>query len=172
MANYVTLLGADDVARAGSRMSEAADAMSRSAGYLEEALQRHVRDFGELVERMEKATGEPAVETKERFEQWGIVALFGHKQIAGRISEQTVGGETFIRVDVPTGPEAYHTQLFGKGAIYSMSLTDEAIARAFAERSSERPVSAYDVKQLIKDNAPTTPALSPRRPIDHDEDYP
>jgi hypothetical protein len=104
----------------------------------------------------------------QRFEAWGIVALFGHKQIAGRITEQAIGGETFIRVDVPTGPEAYHTQLFGKGAIYSMRLTDEAIARAFAERSGERPVSAYDVAQLIKDNTPQ-PAL-PRRTIEDDDE--
>ncbi|HLF11851.1 MAG TPA: hypothetical protein VJA26_11610 [Gammaproteobacteria bacterium] len=100
----------------------------------------------------------------QRFEAWGIVALFGHKQIAGRISEQTIGSETFIRVDVPNGTDVdgYHTQLFGKGAIYSMSLTDEAIARAFAKRSTERPVSAYDVAQLLKDNAPTQPALPSR----------
>ena len=76
----------------------------------------------------------------KHFEAYGIVALFGHKQIAGRISEQTIGGETFIRVDVPHAEgDGYHTQLFGKGAIYSMSLTDEAIAREFAKRSSVRP---------------------------------
>jgi hypothetical protein len=79
----------------------------------------------------------------KHFEAFGIVALFGHKQIAGRISEQTIGGETFIRVDVPTGTDAYHTQLFGEGAIYSMELTDEAIAREFAKRSSSRPVSVW-----------------------------
>lgn len=107
-------------------------------------------------------------EQAQHFEAWGIVALFGHKQIAGRISEQTIGGETFIRVDVPTG-ETYHTQLFGKGAIYSMSLTDEAIAREFAKRSSVRPVSAYDVPQLLKDN-PQQPALPRRSTVDDDDD--
>lgn len=104
----------------------------------------------------------------KRFEAFGIVALFGHKQIAGRISEQTIGGETFIRVDVPTG-DTYHTQLFGKGAIYSMSLTDEAIAREFAKRSNTRPVAAYDVAQLIKDNAPQ-PALPRGGSLDPDVD--
>lgn len=118
-------------------------------------------------------------EQAEHFEAWGIVALFGHKQIAGRISEQTIGGETFIRVDVPTPANAgsastYYTQLFGKGAIYSMSLTDEAIAREFAKRATARPVSAYDVAQLLRDSAPT---LLPRAggsdpELDDDNDYP
>ncbi|HEY5566020.1 MAG TPA: hypothetical protein VIM81_02080 [Gammaproteobacteria bacterium] len=106
----------------------------------------------------------------QRFEAWGIVALFGHKQIAGRITEQTIGGETFIRVDVPHAEgDGYHTQLFGKGAIYSMSLTDEAIAREFAKRSTERPVSVYDVAQLLKDNAPQ-PALPRRSSLEPDAD--
>ena len=106
--------------------------------------------------------------TEQHFEAWGVVSLFGHKQIAGRISEQTIGGETFIRVDVPTDGETYHTQLFGKGAIYSMSLTDEPIAREFAKRSNARPVSAYDVAQLLKDN-PQTPRL-PHQPVDDGDD--
>jgi hypothetical protein len=90
-------------------------------------------------------------EQQEHFEAWGIVDLFGHTRIAGRISEQAIGGETFIRVDVPGAGEAFHTRLFGKGAIYSMSLTDEAIAREMARRSTVRPVSAYDVGKLIED---------------------
>jgi len=98
---------------------------------------------------------------QQHFEAWGIVSLFGHKTLAGRITEQTIGGETFLRLDVPNaGGETFHTQLFGKGAIYSIKLTDEAIARAYAERLEERPVSSYDVAQLIKDNTPKQPALS------------
>ena len=87
---------------------------------------------------------------KEAFEAWGIVDLFGHTRIAGRISEETIGGETFIRVDVPHG-DSYFTRLFGKGAIYRMSLTDEPIAREVAKRLSSRPVGAYDVGKLIED---------------------
>ena len=75
----------------------------------------------------------------EHFEAWGIVDLFGHTRLAGRISEQTIGGETFIRVDIPNGANAegaddFHTRLFGKGAIYGISLTDERIARETAKR--------------------------------------
>jgi hypothetical protein len=96
---------------------------------------------------------------QERFEAWGIVDLFGHTRLAGRISEQTIGGETFIRVDVPNG-EGFHTRLFGKGAIYGMSLTDEAIARATAKASAPRPVSAYDVPALLADQRPKSESRS------------
>ena len=113
---------------------------------------------------------------QERFEAWGIVDLFGHTRLAGRISEQTIGGETFIRVDVPNG-EGFHTPLFGKGAIYGMSLTDEAIARNTAKRSEARPVSAYEVRDLLADNRPQIPAVidnddeddDPAREHDHDD---
>jgi hypothetical protein len=90
---------------------------------------------------------------QERFEAWGIVDLFGHTRLAGRISEQTIGGETFIRVDVPNG-EAFHTRLFGKGAIYGISFTDETIAREIAKRSEIRPVSAYEIRNLLESPSP------------------
>ncbi len=35
-------------------------------------------------------------------EQFAIVELFGHQVIAGKVSEQVIGGQGFIRVDVPT----------------------------------------------------------------------
>jgi hypothetical protein len=35
------------------------------------------------------------------FDQWCIVELFGHTKIAGKVSEAQIGGQSFIRVDVP-----------------------------------------------------------------------
>lgn len=108
---------------------------------------------------------------ERHFEAWGVVDLFGHIRLAGRISEQAIGGETFIRVDVPNSDETFHTRLFGKGAIYSMSLTDEPIAREYAKRSGTRPVSAYDVAALVKDAAPAKlSALSVPAADDDDQD--
>jgi hypothetical protein len=108
---------------------------------------------------------------QQHFEAWGIVDLFGHTRIAGRISEQVIGGETFIRVDVPDndpGSDKYHTRLFGKGAIYSMSLTDKAIACETARRSESRPVSAYEVRNLIADQRPQSAVP---RTVDDFDDY-
>jgi hypothetical protein len=39
-------------------------------------------------------------------EQWAIVEIFGHQRIAGRLTEQTIGGCSFVRVDVPALPQA------------------------------------------------------------------
>ncbi len=39
--------------------------------------------------------------TEQKFEAWAIVELFGHQKIAGRLTEQTIGGCHFLRVDVP-----------------------------------------------------------------------
>lgn len=91
--------------------------------------------------------------SENNFETWGIVDLFGHQRIAGWITEQTIGGETFIRVDVPIGDEDFHTRVFGKGAIYGMSFTDETIARehAKATRATARPISLYTMGHLLED---------------------
>jgi len=35
------------------------------------------------------------------FESWAIVEVMGHRQFAGYVSEQAIGGASFVRVDVP-----------------------------------------------------------------------
>lgn len=81
---------------------------------------------------------------QEKFEAWAIVELFGHQRVAGRLSEQAIGGETFIRVDVPHGDGEY-TRLFGKGAIYAINLCSEDVARN-AARYISVPLRAYEAK--------------------------
>lgn len=45
MPNYVTLLGAEDVQKASSRMIEAAERMERAASQIEYALERHAEQI-------------------------------------------------------------------------------------------------------------------------------
>ena len=85
------------------------------------------------------------METKN-FESWCIVELFGHQQIAGFVSEQQIGGQSFVRVDVPEADgKPGFTKLYGSGAIYAITPTTEEIANAAAERLSIRPVSPWIV---------------------------
>lgn len=81
----------------------------------------------------------------EETELWAVIELFGHQRIAGKVSEQNLGG-TFIRVDVPAvnGRPAF-TKLYGAAAIYGITFVDQNVALAAAEKLAIAPVSVWDV---------------------------
>ena len=89
---------------------------------------------------------------QEKFDSWAVVELFGHQQIAGRVTEASIGGCSFLRVDVPDQPavekDTYYgkqpalpayTRYFGNGAIYAMNPCTEAATRAVAARIRVTP---------------------------------
>lgn len=87
--------------------------------------------------------------TDNKFESWALVELFGHQRIAGKVSEQSIGGCNFVRVDVPaTDGEPEFTKLYGNGAIYAITPVAEEIARAAAKSYRVVPVSAYEIPEL------------------------
>jgi len=77
-----------------------------------------------IDELREALTDKPAGQP-QKFEQWAILELFGKQRIAGLVSEETIGGCSFVRVDVPkTTEEGWaFTKLFGNGAIYAITIT-------------------------------------------------
>lgn len=106
----------------------------------------------------------------EKFDYWCIVEIMGHQRYAGRVTEQTVGGAAFVRVDVPEsdGRPAF-TKLFGAGSIYSISPVAEEIARAVAQELRREPMSIYDLPDEIRERI-RKPALG-HVPGEHDDEF-
>lgn len=88
---------------------------------------------------------------KQQPEQWAIVELFGHTRIAGLMSECSIGGCSFLRIDVPGSPESPgYTKLFGNGAIYAITMTDEETARAAAAYLAPKPMDVWSAREMLK----------------------
>jgi hypothetical protein len=78
-----------------------------------------------------------------KFECWGHVEIMGHSQVAGRLSEQSIGGRVMLRVDVPIEDGRFRTEFISGSAIFRVTPADEAIVRKICERTKYEPVFAY-----------------------------
>jgi len=80
------------------------------------------------------------------FQAWCIVELMGHRRLAGWVTEQTIAGAGFLRVDVTgPGPEFVATQFFQPTSVYALTPTTEAMARRIAEASRVEPVKEWEL---------------------------
>jgi hypothetical protein len=83
---------------------------------------------------------------------FAIVDLFGHTTLAGHVSETTIGGCPFVRVDIPgiEGESQPVTKLYGNGAIYGMTLVSEEVVLAYVKRYKPAPLNVYmpEIKQV------------------------
>lgn len=92
--------------------------------------------------------------TVEKFEEWAVVEIMGHKKFAGKVTEQAVGGASFVRIDVPeiSLPSGdvlpAFTKLFGAASIYCISPCTEETARLFAASIRAEGFSRYEVPKL------------------------
>jgi hypothetical protein len=83
-------------------------------------------------------------DTTEKFDQWALVEVMGHRRFAGRVTEQVVAGQGYVRVDVPpVGDRLAFSKLIGPGSIYCITPVSEEVARRLAEQYHERPVDVY-----------------------------
>lgn len=85
--------------------------------------------------------------TENAFDAWCIVEIMGRKVIAGRVTEQVVAGQGFIRVDVPAVDEQRpgYSQLIGPSSIYAITPTTEEVVTAFVKRSVDAPIQPYQL---------------------------
>ncbi len=93
-------------------------------------------------------------ETDKKFEEWAVVEIMGHKRFAGLVTEQAVGGTSFVRIDVPAiqlKPGEVlppFTKLFGAASIYCISPCTEETARAFAATIRSESFARYEAPRL------------------------
>jgi len=91
-------------------------------------------------------------QVNDKFEQWCLVELFGHTKLAGLVSEQTIGGQSFVRVDVPaTSKQQGFTRLLGNGSIYSMTPMTEELVKAMAEKFQSTPLGVWDLPEEVRE---------------------
>ncbi len=88
------------------------------------------------------------------FTAWAIVELMGHRQRAGKVSEETLAGVTLLRIDIPTyGDEGEDlgtvTEYYGGTAIYALRPAAEDVVRAVCRGNGDpRPRAPLTFRQL------------------------
>lgn len=96
-------------------------------------------------------------ETRSTFEGWAILELMGHRRLGGYIREEQLAGAAFVRIDVPrplaeaeapsVAYEVEATQFYAPAAIYCITPTTEAMARAAA--GTVAPVAEWELRRAL-----------------------
>lgn len=87
----------------------------------------------------------------QTFEEWAILELMGHRKLAGKVSESTIGGAPFVRIDIPGSA----TQFYSPAAVYCITPTTEELARVFAKTNTPQPIELWELKiPMIENSVP------------------
>jgi hypothetical protein len=107
-----------------------------------------------------------------KFEEWAIVDVMGHQRFVGRVFEQVIAGQGFVRVDIPAveGVQAW-TKLIGPSSIYAITPVSEDVARAMAAKRKSIPIAAFDfTRETMRAGTKHLPFQEEDDPYD-DESY-
>ena len=103
-----------------------------------------------------------------KFESWAVVEVMGHSRYAGYVQEQSIGGQSFIRVDVPeANGRAGFTKFLGGASIFAITPCTEEVARRAAEAVVASPIQFVD---LVRRSAPSMPMIESGQEADFDDD--
>ncbi len=108
---------------------------------------------------MESETTSPEVS----LDTWAVVELFGHTRVAGKISNVSIAGCGFIRVQVPAHKNVpAYTRDIAPKAVYALNPCDEAAVMSALGHCSESPVvelCASDIYKRIREEMKTREAV-------------
>lgn len=108
---------------------------------------------------------------KETFDCWAVLELFGHVRLAGHVTEATIGGCSFLRVDVPDAEgNTQFTRYLGNGAIYSMTPVTEEVARRVGNGSAQPPVKPWEMPRALPPASSETSEFREPRASDYGGD--
>ncbi len=89
-------------------------------------------------------------EEVKAFEHWCVVELFGHQQLAGKVTEQVIAGTGFLRVEVPRADGSFITRLQNPKSVYGIRPCSEDVARAAAARLVDvEPIRPVDFSRQL-----------------------
>ena len=91
---------------------------------------------------------------EEKFDQWCILELMGHRRLAGRVTDAVIGGGAFLRIDIPKNDNTFTTQYYSPQSVYAITPTTEELARMVAKQNQPEPVYRWELLQ-----APKTPSF-------------
>lgn len=84
------------------------------------------------------------------FAEWCIVELFGHRRLAGFVTEQEIFGASFLCLQIPaSGTAPAMTQFYGPAAVFGVTPVTETMARAVAGRLRHEPVQRWELPPAI-----------------------
>lgn len=88
---------------------------------------------------------------QEKFQEWVLLSLFGHKQLAGLLSEAEIGGGSLLRLDIPEveGNPAF-TKFVNVSSVYSIDPISEDTARRYAARLKAKPIEGWDLSSMVQ----------------------
>ena len=91
---------------------------------------------------------------QEKFNEWCILELMGHRRLYGLVTEQELGGTNMLRVDVfSQDPAPIATQFYSSSAVYCITPTTEDICRRTGERARPEPVTRWELPPAIEDRS-------------------
>jgi len=91
-------------------------------------------------------------EKQIKFESYALVEVFGHTQLCGLVTEQTIAGVSMVRIDVPkTKSTPSFTKYHHPSAIYGITPIDKEYAERMAEKMEIQPINDYKHNEVIKE---------------------
>jgi len=100
-------------------------------------------------------TTTPAVEAPAP--SWMIVELMGYQRMAGEVTEVTVAGKGFLRIDVPASErEPAFTRFVSPDSVYALNPCTEEVARRAAAAFRPKVVNEWELPRALPPASPST----------------